>query len=205
MCGIAGVMGPDAGAALQAVGRMNDAQAHRGPDDAGVHSVRVGDRSLVLGHRRLSIQDVSSAGHQPMVNPATGDVVVYNGELYNVRELRAELTAGGASFHSHSDTEVLLRAFERWGTQCLEHFYGMFAFGLYSPSAQKLFVARDPLGIKPLYFAKTRDGFVFASELRGVVASGWVPGRVDRRALASLLAYGAVAAPRTMLADVRLV
>jgi asparagine synthase (glutamine-hydrolysing) len=205
MCGIAGVVSPSGALALDAVRRMNDAQAHRGPDDMGVHSVRVGDRTLALGHRRLSIQDTSAAGHQPMVNPRTKDVVVYNGELYNVGELRAQLARNGAAFRGRSDTEVLLLAFERWGLQCLDHLYGMFAFGLYSPRTQKLFLARDPLGIKPLYFARTHDGLVFGSEVKGVIASGLVQNRVDRCGLASLLAYGAVASPRTMIENVRMI
>jgi asparagine synthase (glutamine-hydrolysing) len=205
MCGIAGAMCSSAAASVGAVRRMNDAQAHRGPDGVGVYTAQVGRSSLALGHRRLAIQDVSPSGHQPMVNPATEDVVVYNGELYNVNELRKELSVGGAPFRGRSDTEVLLRAFERWGTDCLDRLYGMFAFGIYRPSNQRLYLARDPLGIKPLYIARTKDGFAFASELKGILASGMVENRVDRYGLASLLAYGAVAAPRTMIDGVHMV
>lgn len=205
MCGIAGVMSPSATLAIGAVRRMNVAQAHRGPDGVGVYSARVGESSLVLGHRRLAIQDVSPTGHQPMVNERTEDVIVYNGELYNVGELRADLAGSGVAFRGRSDTEVVLHAFERWGLGCLDRLRGMFAFGLYSPRQGKLFLARDPLGIKPLYFARTRDGFVFASELKGVLASGLVESRVDRSGLASLLAYGAVASPRTMIEGVRMI
>ncbi len=205
MCGIAGVVHTDEPIALAAVQRMNQAQAHRGPDDLGTQAFRARARSVVLGHRRLSIQDLSLSGHQPMVNAATGDALVYNGELYNVAELRTELVAEGARFRGTSDTEVLLYAFERWGMRCLERFCGMFAFGLYSPRERKLYLARDPMGIKPLYWALSpQGGLVFASELRGMVASGLIDVRVDSVGLQSLLAYGAVAGPRTMLEGVSL-
>lgn len=205
MCGIAGVMCSSPAVAVRAVRRMNLYQAHRGPDDVGSYFSRVGEKSLSLGHRRLAIQDVSASGHQPMVNERTQDVVVYNGELYNVAELRTELAGRGVVFHGRSDTEVLLHGFEHWGVGCLERLCGMFAFALFRPRDQKLFLARDPLGIKPLYFARSPDGFVFGSELKGVLASGLIEGRVDREGLASALAYGAVAAPRTMIEGVRMI
>ncbi|MDP9149032.1 MAG: asparagine synthase (glutamine-hydrolyzing), partial [Myxococcota bacterium] len=205
MCGIAGVVHPIEAVALSATRRMNKVQAHRGPDDVGTHAARIGGRILALGHRRLSIQDTSPAGHQPMVNPATGDVLVYNGEIYNVAELRSELAAEGVVFRGSGDTEALLLAFERWGIRCLERFCGMFAFGLYAARERKLYLARDPMGIKPLYWAHSAEGgVVFASELAGVAASGLIETRVDGLALESLLAYGAVAEPRTMLQGVSL-
>ena len=205
MCGISSVIHPNELAALSAVRRMNDAQAHRGPDGVGLRAIRLPTGSLVFGHRRLAIQDLSPAGAQPMANPATGDVIVYNGELYNGVELRAELQAGGAEFRGHGDTEVLLAAFARWGISCLDRFCGMFAFALYAPKEECIYLARDPLGIKPLYWsAPARGSLVVASEVRAMIASGLVETDVDAHGLESLLAYGSVAGPRTMLSGVRL-
>jgi len=205
MCGIAGVIHSDEAIGVAAVHRMNGAQSHRGPDDVGVCALRCGHHAIALGHRRLSIQDVSPAGHQPMQDGSTGNTIVYNGELYNVEEVRSELAALGVTFRSRSDTEVVLAAFARWGIESVERFCGMFAFALYAPRDEILYLARDPLGIKPLYLAETNDTIIFASELRAVVAAGFTDHRVDRVALASLLAYGAVVAPRTLLEGVRLV
>src|SRR5437899_337230 len=117
MCGIAGVIHRDEAVATRAVERMNAAQAHRGPDGTGLRNLRAGPWAIALGHRRLAIQDVSPAGRQPMENPVTGDVVTYNGELYNVAELRADLAAQGVEFRTRSDTEVLLAAFAKWKTK----------------------------------------------------------------------------------------
>ena len=205
MCGVAGVVHGQEPVAVEAVRRMNDAQAHRGPDGVGIRSLRVGGRAVALGHRRLAIQDLSPAGQQPMENPATGDLIVYNGEIYNVAELRAELESHGVAMRSRSDTEVLLAAFARWGMGCLDRVFGMYAFVLYAARERALYAARDPMGIKPLYWARGGDGaLVFASELRAVLASGLVDAQIDPLGLESVLAYGAVAAPRTMVAGVSL-
>jgi asparagine synthase (glutamine-hydrolysing) len=153
----------------------------------------------------LAIQDLSPLGSQPMQDPRTGDLIVYNGELYNGDALRAELVAAGVDFRSRSDTEVLLAAFGRWGARCLPRLAGIFAFAVYSRSEERLYVARDHVGVKPLYWAFGPDGsFVFASELRGIVASGLVDVAIDRDGLCSLAAYGAVTGPRTMLRGVSL-
>ena len=182
---------------------MNRAQAHRGPDDEGSVLIELPSAVIGLGHRRLSILDLTSAGHQPMTNPETGDVITYNGEIYNSPELRLELEGAGTRFRGHSDTEVILAAYARWGIEAIGRLEGMFAIGLYAARERRLHLVRDPLGIKPLYVARTRRGLVFASELRGVVASGLVDTTsLDHRAIASLLAYGAVASPQTMLQDV---
>lgn len=205
MCGLAGVVHGDAHSARAAVRAMNASQTHRGPDDVGEASLIVGPRTLALGHRRLSILDLSPGGHQPMTNPETGDVIVYNGELYNYRPLRAELASLGDRFRTESDTEVVLNAFARWGAGALRRFSGMYAFGLYEVRTQRLHLARDPIGIKPLYIATSADAVVFASELRGILASGLVERRIDRRALASAFAYGSVVGPLTMIEGVRLI
>jgi asparagine synthase (glutamine-hydrolysing) len=206
MCGIAGVVHRNETVALAAARNMNAAQAHRGPDGEGLRAIRANGAeggSLALGHRRLAIQDLSPAGAQPMENPETGDVIVYNGEVYNVAELRAALADGG--LRGHSDTEIILKAFARWGIECLDRLEGMFAFALYAARENKVYLARDRLGIKPLYWSIHREGgLVFASELRAMLASGLVDRRIDRIGLQSVLAYGAVAGPRTMLEDVRL-
>src|SRR5579872_2639950 len=129
MCGIAAVMGKMSPAdATRSVQSMLQAQVHRGPDDSGTATISTPSAVLALGNCRLAIQDVSSLGHQPMRNPDTGDVLVYNGELYNVAELREQLKGRGYNFRGHSDTEVLLRAYEHWGRECLKCFHGMFAF-----------------------------------------------------------------------------
>jgi len=204
MCGIAGVFSVDPRQTEWAVRRMNRSQAHRGPDDEGLRALDVPGGRLVLGHRRLSILDLSAAGHQPMQNPATGDWIVYNGEIYNYPQLRRQLEAGGARFRSRCDTEAILHAFAKWGVECFQRFDGMFAVAIYDRKGQRIVLARDPLGIKPLYYGEGERSFVFASELRAIETSGLAPDEIDRRALASLMAYGAVPGPLTLRKDVRL-
>ena len=181
---------------------MTDAMVHRGPDDSGQCIERADGATVGFGHRRLSILDVSDAGKQPMVDPETGAVLLYNGEIYNFRALRSELEAQGCSFRGHSDTEVLLQGLVREGPAYLERICGMFAFDFYDPRQQRVLLARDPMGIKPLYMARTDGALVFASELRGLLASGLIPPKVDRRAVAGFLAYGAVQEPDTMVEGV---
>jgi asparagine synthase (glutamine-hydrolysing) len=200
MCGIAALLGrhqPECAAAI--VRSMNDVQAHRGPDDQGAVVLQVGDGVVGLGNRRLAILDLSPLGHQPMHNPDTGDVLVYNGEIYNSPELRRELQQAGFIFRGHSDTEVLLRAYQHWGVDCLPRLRGMFAFAMWDARRMRLLIARDHLGIKPLYYA-VREGewFVCASELRSLMSSGLVAPVICQRALAGYLAYGAVQEPLTL-------
>jgi len=204
MCGISGLIGrrdPREGEVL--VARMSAALAHRGPDDHGLYSAATSQGSIALGHRRLSIIDLSSAGHQPMVNPETGDVIVYNGELYNFRALKAELEGRGVSFRSQSDTEVILHAFARWGTECFARLNGMYALAFWDARRERLILARDPVGVKPLYVATVEGGLAFASEVRALVASGVVDATLDEAAVASYLAFGSVQAPRTPYRSVR--
>jgi len=205
VCGIAAVVGRlEVAAVARAVGGMTDAQAHRGPDDEGKTTFAAGELAVGLGNRRLAILDVSPLGRQPMVNPSTGDVLAYNGEIYNSPELRKELRSAGHAFRGGSDTEVLLHAFEQWGTQCLERLRGMFAFALWDARERRLVVARDHIGIKPLYWAALPGGgFACASELRALMASELVEPAIDRQALAGFLAYGAVQEPLTIEQNVR--
>ena len=204
MCGIAGMIHSNKDAALEAVRAMNAAQRHRGPDDEGLESFQLTAGTLALGHRRLSILDLSPAGHQPMSNPITGDWIVFNGEIYNFLELRAELEKCGDVFRSRCDTEVILKTYARWGAASFEKLHGMFAFALFDARKNELILARDPLGIKPLYYTwQAGGGFAFASEVRALKAAGVDCGQIDPRAIAGLLAYGAVQEPLTMYAGVK--
>lgn len=196
MCGIAGILSPlvPRETRERAVVRMVARQRHRGPDDTGM----VSSGPLTLGMCRLAIFDPQN-GHQPMVSPDARFHLVFNGALYNHRELRADLDADGWRFRSACDTEVLLAAFARWGSACLPRLRGMFAFAVWDAMARTLFVARDPLGIKPLYHAQRADGtIVFASELNALLASELATGEIDPVAVGEYLAWFAVPAPRTI-------
>lgn len=199
MCGIAGVVTRTQAVARRVVGAMTAAQFHRGPDDAGESVFAFGSDYLGLGHRRLSILDLSAAGHQPMINPRTGDQIIFNGEIYNFLELRRELESLGEQFIGHSDTEVLLYGLSRWGHAFLRRLAGMFALAFLNAREQTLLLARDPLGIKPLYVAQVGQTFLFASEVRAILASDLVPRRHSPQGLATLLAYGAVQHPFTIV------
>ena len=153
--------------------------AHRGPDANGLW---VSDAEVMLGHRRLSIIDTQEQSNQPFIHEATGDVLVFNGEVYNYRELREELK-GTFSFRTESDTEVVLAALQAWGAEALHRFNGMFAFAFWSREKRELLLARDRMGIKPLYFSETSHGLVFSSEVRSLLASGWIDKRHDPIAL----------------------
>ena len=195
MCGLVCVFGLAASTVSRALACSLDRLSHRGPDDEGVETVRVGDATLALGQRRLSIIDLSAAGHQPMVHPLTRDALVYNGEVYNFRELRVELEAQGIRFLGHSDTEVILHAITRWGPDAIAKFNGMFALAFHHRATNTLIVARDSIGMKPLYVAHRDHALVIASEVRSVMASGLVPPKPSAQALCGLLAFGAVQQP----------
>ncbi|HEX7477849.1 MAG TPA: asparagine synthase (glutamine-hydrolyzing), partial [Polyangiales bacterium] len=205
MCGLVGAAGRIDEQTVMAVGRMNDAQAHRGPDGQGVWtSGRDPERFEVsLGHRRLAIIDLSPAGAQPMHDADTGCVIVFNGEVYNYAELRAELSARGARFVSGSDTEVILRAYAAWGLDAVRRFRGIFAFALWDPRTRVLHLVRDPLGIKPLYWTLRGRSVYFASELRALLAGG-APRKLDPVGVASFLWHGFVVGPNTMIESVQL-
>lgn len=203
MCGISGAMSAVSDSVCEAVGRMNRAQRHRGPDDEGVWSARIAGASVCLGHRRLAVIDTSAAGHQPMVDPVTGSALVVNGEIYNFRELRESLIQRGEVFRSASDSEVLLRGLVRDGEEFLPRLRGMFALAFVDGAKRQLLLARDPLGVKPLYVARAPGRVLFASEVRALAASACLPMDVDLRGVASLLAFGAVQHPFTTLRAVR--
>ncbi|KND28091.1 asparagine synthase (glutamine-hydrolyzing) [Streptomyces acidiscabies] len=185
MCGIAGTYRwPDGKAVTD---RLTGVLAHRGPDGSGHYGHPAGDGEVHLGHRRLAIIDLSETGAQPMAKD--GLVLTYNGELYNAPELRAELEAAGARFRGTSDTEVLLEAWRRWGTDCLPRLRGMFAFGVFDERTGELVLARDQLGIKPLFLIRRGEGLVFASELKALAAVTGGSLEVDHAALVASLLY----------------
>ncbi len=172
----------------------------RGPDDSGVYM----NKHIGLGHRRLAIIDLSQAGHQPMHNADRSVSIVFNGTIYNYPELRLQLQKQGQEFVSTSDTEVILHAYEVWGEKCLDKLTGMFAFAIWDNRKQHLFVARDRLGIKPLYYSLTGNSFYFASNTQALLATGEVDTSIDVQALQhQLTLHGVVPAPRTILNGIR--
>ena len=196
MCGIVGIFETRSSReiARETLARMNDSQRHRGPDDSGYFV----DPGIGLGHRRLSIIDLST-GHQPLFNEDGSVVVVFNGEIYNFRELIPELAALGHVFRTKSDTEVIVHAWEAWGEACVTRFRGMFAFALWDRNRQTLFLARDRLGVKPLFYAFLPDGrFIFGSELKSLVAHGNWSRDLDPYAIEAYFALGYIPEPRTI-------
>lgn len=197
MCGIIGVVSTDAVQCHDWLTHGRDALVHRGPDDGG--EWWSADGRVGLGHRRLAIIDLSSAGHQPMLDETGNLCIVFNGEIYNFTELRVELVAKGYSFCSHSDTEVILAAYHAWGTACLSRFNGMFAFALYDATRQTVFMARDRAGEKPLYYHQANGTFRFASELKALLADSTLSRRINPEALDCYLAMGYVPGERCIL------
>jgi asparagine synthase (glutamine-hydrolysing) len=212
MCGIAGIYltrSPErAGLAApldDLARRMVRSLRHRGPDDEGVWSCEAEPAArAAFAHTRLAILDLSSAGHQPMLDPSNGNSLAFNGEIYNFRRVRDELGDGGGPWSSDSDSEVILRAYARWGRACLERLRGMFAFAIYDRERRELFVARDRMGIKPLYYYRGEGFLIFASEVRALLSTGLVPRVLDTTSLQHYLAYQTVPAPRTMIEGVRM-
>jgi asparagine synthase (glutamine-hydrolysing) len=174
---------------------------HRGPDDNGTYVARE-PGAVSLTNCRLSIIDLSAAGHQPMTNEDGSLWLVYNGEMYNYADLRRELLAAGHRFTSNTDTEVVLHAYEEWGLKCLDRFRGMFAFGLWDSKRQRLFAARDRLGIKPLIYTEQDGVFLFASELKTLLSSELIEPRLSLPALHQYLSFYAIPTPYTILEDV---
>jgi asparagine synthase (glutamine-hydrolysing) len=178
---------------------MNDAQAHRGPDGEGVWI----DGAVGLGHRRLSIIDLSDSGSQPMVADDNQWVIVFNGEIYNYRELASELAAAGMQCKTQSDTEVILNLYRLYGPKSLHRLRGMFAFAIWDRRRQELFLARDRIGIKPLYYLHNSEAFVFASEIKAIAASGYSSLTVNRRSLTGLMRFLVVPQPHSIFSDIR--
>ena len=200
MCGFAGEFTTARAPDIEAVRRMGETMCDRGPDGCGDWSTG----QVALAHRRLKVIDLSPAGDQPMVDAELGLTIVFNGCIYNHRELRRELEREGYSFFSSSDTEVILKAYSRWGARCVDRFAGMFAFALYEHESGRLILARDRLGVKPLYLASARDSLRFASTLPALLAGGGVDTDLDPVALHHYLSWHAVVpAPHTILKGVR--
>lgn len=204
MCGIAGAIGAIDQRVTDAIGRAHEALRHRGPDAEGRWAdVREG-RGVALAHRRLAIIDLSPGGAQPMRDEAVGNVIVFNGEVYNFAELRKELEAKGHAFKTGTDTEVVLKAYAEWGERCVERFNGMFALAIWDGARRDVFVARDRMGIKPLYWAQADGALWFASEVRALLATGVIERKLDRAGLASYLWNGFVVGPGTIVEGVQL-
>ena len=196
MCGITGIFDTRGKREIDrvALDRMNQSQFHRGPDEGGVHV----EPGVGLGHRRLSIIDVST-GQQPLYNEDGSICVVFNGEIYNYQELIPELQALGHTFHTRSDTEVIVHAWEAWGEASVERFRGMFAYVLWDRNRETLFLARDRLGVKPMYYAILDDGtLLFGSELKSLLAHGGLKREIDPLAVEEYFALGYVAEPRSI-------
>jgi asparagine synthase (glutamine-hydrolysing) len=204
MCGIGGVFdyGYQARPEItpELLTRMSDAMVHRGPDDAGYYMAPTGLCGLTF--RRLSIIDLSPAGHQPMTTPDGRYTLVFNGEIYNHRAIRSELEAKGYHYRSHSDTETILYAYQEWGEACLEKFMGMFAIAIWDETKQELFCARDRIGIKPLYYATPSGRFIFASEIKVLLQHPSLRARLNEGALPHYLSLMMPPAPDTMFQDI---
>ncbi len=200
MCGICGIVNSDPGQPVDKtiLTGMNEAIRHRGPDAHGMHL----KGPLGLGHRRLSIIDLAT-GQQPMTNEDESLWLVFNGEIYNFPDLRRQLLLAGHVFRTKSDGEVILHAFEEYGPRCVELFNGMFAFAIWDQAQNRLFLARDRVGIKPLYYACLRDCFLFASELKSLLAHPKMPRNLDLQALSQYLSYEYVPTPLSIFQDVK--
>jgi asparagine synthase (glutamine-hydrolysing) len=203
MCGIAGIL--SLSSTLQAqthrLDLMQTALQHRGPDDQGIFLSP--DRQAAFAHTRLSILDLSSAGHQPMSTPNHRYWITFNGEIYNFEQLRQQLIAQGEQFNSHTDTEVILKLYQKMGADCVQHFRGMFALAIWDDLEKTCFLARDPLGIKPLYYWQSGSTLVFASELRAVLASGLPMVEMSSEGLYGYLLTGSVPEPYTLIAGIK--
>jgi len=201
MCGIVGkyFFANDRKVDLGVIEGMTDVMSHRGPDDRGI----LREQNVALGHRRLSILDLSPSGHQPMSNEDGTVWVIFNGEIYDYKRLRDDLQTRGHVFRSTSDTEVIVHAYEEFGIDCVKHFDGMFAFAIWDRRQQRVVLARDHFGIKPLYYYETSEFISFASEIKAILADPAVTKAVDPQALSNFLTLHYVPAPRTMFEGVR--
>ncbi|MFZ6011465.1 MAG: asparagine synthase (glutamine-hydrolyzing) [Bacteroidota bacterium] len=197
MCGIAGIIGrPD----RHAVESMLKATRHRGPDDSGIME----DEFLTIGMNRLSIIDLSAAGHQPMQSDDGRYHIVFNGEAYNFAEVREKLKSKGHTFRSSTDTEVVLKAYLEYGENCLQFFRGMFAFIIYDSHTREVFGARDRFGVKPFYYSIINDKFLFASEIKGLLASGYIDFSIQSEAVRGLMLFGSVLPGQSIVKDIEI-
>jgi len=199
MCGICGWVSLERPPDPAIVQAMTDRMVHRGPDAGAVQTFG----QAVLGHRRLAVIDLSTAANQPFSDPDGRFSMVFNGEIYNYREIRRELSAAGVAFRTQSDTEVVLESYRRWGTAFVDHLNGMFALAVWDSRDRRLVLARDRAGEKPLYYAESGHGLAFASELTALLAVPWVERRLDPAALGEYLSAGYVCGPRTMIVGIR--
>ena len=201
MCGICGELRLKQGrASKEKVKTMLKHLRRRGPDDQGIFF----DNQICLGHQRLAIIDLSETGKQPMFNESESLSIVFNGTIYNYPQLRKELLSRGVSFKSTGDTEVILKAYQEWGEQCVSRLVGMFAFAIWDARINKLFIARDRLGIKPFYYSQTKDAFLFASNTQALLATGEVNTEIDPQALQhQFTLHAVIPAPRTILKGIR--
>lgn len=201
MCGIAGIFNlagdPISSIALR---NMNDAIAHRGPDGEGFYN----DGFIGLGHRRLAIIDLSTAGHQPMISKDSKVVLSYNGEIYNFQEIRSELELLGYQFHSRTDSEVVLNAWVEWGAECVHHFNGMFAFVVWDKRDRSLYLVRDRYGIKPLYYGVWGKTFLFGSEQKAILEHPAAKREMDKEALLEYFTFQNIFTDRTLLRNIKL-
>ncbi|AFY40847.1 asparagine synthase (glutamine-hydrolyzing) [Nostoc sp. PCC 7107] len=202
MCGIAGILTVNQYQEQleSTIQRMQLALQHRGPDDAGIFIAP--ERQAALAHTRLSILDLSSAGHQPMSTSDQRYWITFNGEIYNFKQLRQELITQGEKFNSQTDTEVILKLYQKFGNTCVQHLRGMFAFAIWDDFEKTCFLARDPLGIKPLYYWQSGSTLIFASELRTILSSGLPAINLSMEGLYGYLISGSVPEPNTLIAGV---
>lgn len=204
MCGIAGIFAPRVRTDTAAIRTMIASMRHRGPDDDGIELLSGGE--VGLGHLRLSILDLSPLGHQPMATPDQKAWIVYNGEIYNFRGIRAELERTGWQFRSHSDTEVILAAYRQWGLQsAVKRFRGMFAFAIWDVDQRVLHLCRDRFGVKPLYYSTNNGRLAFASESKAINRGGHTSRSIDPAAMAEFVQYGYISSPRSAFSDVQTV
>jgi len=197
MCGITGIYGMSSGQSSSSIRLMNNAISHRGPDDEGYYV----DEQVALGHRRLAIIDLSPAGHQPMHSNDGNLEIAFNGEIYNFNDVKKLLT--GYAFKSGSDTEVILAAYQQWGKDCLHHLNGMFAFAIWDPKKEQLFLARDRSGKKPLYYSFQNGVFAFSSEAKALLKLPFIKTELDEEAFYHFLTFNVLAPPMTMFRNIK--
>ncbi len=201
MCGICGILNLSGESVSSAILKnMTDEISHRGPDGEGVYI----DKYIGLGHRRLAIIDLSSAGHQPMITPDDHYIITYNGEIYNFKELRVKLESLGHQFHSKTDSEVVLNSYVEWGDECVNYFNGMFAFAIWDKKKKELFLARDRYGIKPLYYTFAGNTFIFGSEQKAILAHPSVKRDIDPEALLEYFTFQNFFTDKTLLKNIKL-